>query len=221
MWLQIRFRWSWDTVQSVLPQLLDGLVVTLEAALLGFALSLVVGLILALAGRSKLVLVSWPAKAFLEFVRSTPLVVQLFFLWTLLDFLPALHIGIVGLGLHFGTYTAEIYRAGIEAVDIGQWRAAIALNFSTRHIWTKVILPQAVPPMIPALGNYLIGMFKETPQLFAIGVMDMFNEAQSYGIAHFRFLEPVTLVGVIYFLVSYSSSILVRRLEARYGRAEA
>src|SRR5699024_6564903 len=69
--------------------------------------------------------------------------------------------GVLGLGIHFSTYIGEVYRSGIESVEKGQWEAARALNFHTRKKWTKIILPQALPPTIPMLGNYLIILFKE------------------------------------------------------------
>jgi polar amino acid transport system permease protein len=85
--------------------------------------------------------------------------------------------------------------------------------------WTAIILPQAIPTVIPALGNYLIAMFKDTPILSSIGVLEMLEQAQIIGSETFRYLEPMTEVGLLFLLVSYPSSRLVRRLEARYGRA--
>jgi polar amino acid transport system permease protein len=127
-------------------------------------------------------------------------------------------VGTVALGLHYGTYTSEVYRAGIDAVDRGQWEAATALNFSPLRVWTGVILPQAIPPMIPALGNYLIGMFKESAQLLAITVTELMLTARVIGTETFRFLEPITMAGVLYFLISYPAALIVQRLEARYAR---
>jgi polar amino acid transport system permease protein len=159
-----------------------------------------------------------------EFVRDTPLLVQLYFLYFVI--LPAaglplsaLWTGIVGIGAHYSAYTAEVYRAGIEGVPKGQWEAARALNFSVWQTWTAIILPQAIPKVIPALGNYLIAMFKDTPILSSIGVLEMLEQAQIIGSETFRYLEPMTEVGLLFLLVSYPSSRLVRRLEARYGRA--
>ncbi|HZD57476.1 MAG TPA: ABC transporter permease subunit, partial [Anaerolineales bacterium] len=82
----------------------------------------------------------------------------------------------------------------------------------------RVILPQAIPPMVPALGNYFIGMFKETPQLSAITVVELLLTGRIIGTRTFRFLEPITMVGVLFFILSYPSALLVQRLEDRYAR---
>jgi polar amino acid transport system permease protein len=127
-------------------------------------------------------------------------------------------VGVFALGLHYATYTSEVYRAGIDAVERGQWEASTALSFSGLHTWTRIILPQALPPMVPALGNYLIGMFKESAQLAAITIAELLLVARSIGSHDFRFLEPITLVGLLFFAISYPSALLVRKLEAHYGR---
>ena len=214
--------WDWEFAFEILPELLEGLVVTVEATIGGFALAAVLGLAFALGRRSENKWLSQPLGAFVEFVRSTPLLVQLFFLFFVLPKygirLPALVVGIFALGLHYGTYCSEVYRAGIDAVAKGQWEAARALNFSPTHTWTRIILPQAIPPMIPALGNYFVAMFKETPQLAAITVTEMLLTGRIIGTSTFRFLEPITLVGLLFFLLSYPSSLIVQRLEAIYVR---
>jgi polar amino acid transport system permease protein len=209
---------------SVLPALLKGMTVTLRYTLSGMALAAILGLILALCYRSELKLVSRPTGWFIEFVRSTPFLVQLYFIFFVLPSfglaLSPFLAGLMGLGLHYSAYTAEVYRAGIEAVPRGQWEAAIALNFSRRDTWMSVILPQAVPPMLPALGNYLIAMFKETPQLAAITVVEMLSVAKIEASHTFRYMEPFTLVGLLFLALSYPSSRIVRILERRLGSAE-
>ncbi len=214
--------WDWTFVWEILPDLLEGLVVTVQATFLGFGLAAILGLLLALARRSESPWFSEPVGGLVEFIRSTPLLVQLFFFFYVLPRygirLPTLVTGTLALGLHYGTYTSEVYRAGIDAIERGQWEAARALNFSPGHTWTRIILPQAIPPMVPALGNYLIGMFKETPQLAAITVVELLLTAQIIGSRTFRYLEPITMVGVLFFLLSYPSALLLQRLEARYAR---
>lgn len=219
------FKWDWDYTFEILPSMAEAVVVTIQLTALGFALALIIGLFLALARRSKNKLISWPAVSVVEFVRSTPLVVQLFFIFYVLPRIPIIGVAldpfvtaVLALGIHFGSYTSEVYRAGIEAVDNGQWNAARALNFSPMKTWTNIILPQAIPPMIPTLGNYLIGMFKETPQVSVVTVTELFRRADIFGKTEFRYLEPMTMVGVFFFLLSYPSALLVQRLEARYAR---
>lgn len=214
---------NWEFAFEILPRLLGGLVVTVEATFAGFIIAVILGLFLALGRRSENPWISQPIGAVVEFIRSTPLLVQLFFFFFVLPRygirMPAFIVGTLALGLHYGTYTSEVYRAGINAVDRGQWEAATALNFSPMRVWTGIILPQAIPPMFPALGNYLIGMFKESAQLLAITVTELMLTARVIGTETFRFLEPITLAGVLYFLVSYPAALVVQRLEARYARS--
>jgi polar amino acid transport system permease protein len=205
-----------------LPELLEGLLVTIQATFVGFIIAAILGLLLALGRRSQNQWIAQPIGVFIEFIRSTPLLVQLFFFFFVLPRygvrLPAFVVGSVALGLHYGTYTSEVYRAGIEAIGRGQWEAATALNFSPTRVWVSIILPQAIPPMFPALGNYLIGMFKESAQLMAVTITELMLTARVIGTETFRFLEPITMAGFLYFLLSYPSALLVQRLEARYAR---
>jgi len=214
--------WDWGYVVEIMPDLLHGLVVTVQATLLGSVLALTLGLALALLRRSPVRVVRAVTGGFVEFVRSTPLLVQLFALFYVAPSigiqLSALTAGVVGLGLHYATYTSEVYRAGIEGVPVGQWEAATALSLPRRRVWTGVILPQAVPRVLPALGNYVVAMFKETPLLSAITVLELLQVAKGLGSESFRYLEPFTLVGVLFLLVSLPAALLTRRLEARLAR---
>ncbi|MGI8692478.1 MAG: ectoine/hydroxyectoine ABC transporter permease subunit EhuD [Geodermatophilaceae bacterium] len=213
--------WDWAYTWDILPDLLRGLVVTVQATLVGSVVAMVLGLVFALLRRSRLAVVRVVTGGFVEFVRSTPLLVQLYFLFFVL---PSLGItlsgfmaGVIGLGVHYATYTSEVYRAGIEGVPRGQWEAATALNLPTSRVWRSVILPQAIPRVLPALGNYIIAMFKETPLLSAITVLEMLAVAKGLGGQTFRYLEPLTLVGLLFLLVSLPASLTVRRLERRFG----
>lgn len=215
--------WDWGYAVDVLPLLLDGLWITIQATVLGSIVAFALGLVLALLRRSGIPVISQLTWGFIEFVRSTPLLVQLLFLFFVLDdfgirFSP-LVTGVVGLGVHYATYAAEVYRAGIEAVPKGQWEACTALSLPRSRVWTGVILPQAIPRVLPALGNYTISMFKETPLLLGIGVLDLVGAAREAGSDSFRFVEVYTLAGLFFLLLSYPSSLLVRRLERRYGFA--
>src|SRR6266536_2043340 len=170
---------------SVLPVIAQGLATTVLITITGTAIAMCIGLVLAIMRRARAKWISLPAEAFVEFVRATPLLVQLYFLYFGLPVfgisLSALVTGIIGIGLNYSAYTAEVYRAGIEGVPRTQWEAARALNFTTVRTWTSVVLPQAVPAVIPALGNYLIAMFKDTPILSAIGIIEMLNRAKIIG----------------------------------------
>ncbi|MFO7538480.1 MAG: ectoine/hydroxyectoine ABC transporter permease subunit EhuD [Chloroflexota bacterium] len=214
---------DWNFALEILPTLLQGLYVTVQVTIISFILAAVLGLIFALSRRSKNKWLAEPVGALVEFVRSTPLLVQLFFFFYVLPQygirMPAFVLGTIALGLHYGTYTSEVYRAGIDAIEKGQWEAAVALNFSPMDTWTRIILPQSIPPMIPALGNYFVAMFKETAQLSAITITELLLTGSIIGTQTFRYLEPITMVGLLYFLISYPSSLIVQRLEARYASA--
>ncbi len=212
--------WSWSFAAEVFPILLQGLVVTLQLTVLGSLVAFSLGLVLAVLLRGPRP-VAVVVRGLIEFVRSTPLLVQVFFLFYVLpDFgilIPAYWTGVIALGLHYACYTADVYRAGIDAVPPGQWEAATALSLPRTRVWTGVVLPQAIPRVIPALGNYVISMFKETPLLIAIGILDIVGQAREEGGRFFSYDEPYTIAGLLFLALSYPASLLVRRLERRVG----
>ncbi|MFD7711283.1 ectoine/hydroxyectoine ABC transporter permease subunit EhuD [Streptomyces sp. NPDC059785] len=214
--------WDWDAVWDFMPQFWDGLLVTLQALVLGSLLSFSLGLVWALLMRAPTRWVRWPVGVVTEFIRNTPLLVQLFFFFYVMPewgvTFSALTTGVIAIGLHYSTYTMQVYRAGIEAVPVGQWEAATALNLPLRRTWTAVILPQAIRRVVPALGNYVISMLKDTPLLMAITVLEMLGEARLFSQEHFQFTEPLTVIGVAFILISYPASLLMRALERRLVR---
>ena len=136
--------WSWQRAADSLPILIDGFKITLLATVLGMAIASVLGLVIAIARRTCPAYVRVPLRWITEFIRLTPLVVQLLFVYYLLPQFSALQIGIAVLGVHYSTYMAEVYRAGIEAVPAGQWEAARALSLPTTRTWRAVVLPPNV-----------------------------------------------------------------------------
>lgn len=209
--------WSWDFACQILPILADGAVVTIEATVLGFALAATVGLVFAIARMSRNPLISAPVAGFIEFIRSTPLLVQLFFMFFVLPkfgiSMTPLTTGIITLGMHYATYCSEVYRAGLENIPKGQWEASIALNLSPYVTFRDIIIPQAIPPVVPALGNYLVAMFKETPQLAGIAVTEMMLNAFEIGSENFRYTESMTIAGVFFLALSLVSAAGIRRVE--------
>ena len=207
---------------EILPTLGSALIITIQATVLGMLVAVTLGLVLAMLRRSRLRIVSLPTAFVIEFVRSTPLLVQMYFLFYVLPLTGAqmspLTTGIVALGLHYAAYCAEVYRAGIEAVPRGQWEAATALNMSRWRTAVGVVLPQAIPPVVPALGNYLVAMFKDTPLLSAITVVELLQQSKMIGSATFRYTEPLTLVGLLFLALSLVAAWGVRGLEARLQR---
>jgi polar amino acid transport system permease protein len=209
--------WDWSYTKEILPDLANASLVTLEATLLGFALALVLGLVLALLRMAHSRVLSTPTALLIEGIRSTPLLVQVFFIFFVLPdlgiTLPPLTAGVFALGIHYATYCSEVYRAGIEGVPRGQWEAATALNMSGLATFRDVVLPQAIPPIVPVLGNYFIAIFKDTPILSAIAVLELMQTAKILGSENFRYTEPITLVGVFFLVFSLLASALVRGLE--------
>ncbi|UVK48237.1 ectoine/hydroxyectoine ABC transporter permease subunit EhuD (plasmid) [Mesorhizobium sp. AR07] len=209
--------WSWEFVAEITPDLLKGLVVTVKITLISSVVALSVGLFFAIAKMSSVDAVRRSAVLVTETIRRTPLLVQLYFLFYVLPdigiVLSPMVAGIIGLGFHYATYVSEVYRAGIINVPAGQWEAARACNLTKRQTWREIVLPQAIPPMIPPLGNYVIAMFKETPILSAITVLDLMGEALAKANFSYRYLEPITLVAIGFLFVSLCSAALVRLLE--------
>ncbi|MDX1422862.1 MAG: ectoine/hydroxyectoine ABC transporter permease subunit EhuD [Kiloniellales bacterium] len=213
--------WDWEFIAKILPDLVRGVLVTIQATILGSILAALVGLLIAIARRSSNKWLSRPVGGFATFVRGTPLLVQLYFLFYVLPdvgiLLSPLAAGVIGIGLHYSAYTAEVYRAGIDNISKGQWEAAKVCNLSMSQTWRHVIIPQAIPPMIPALANYLIMMFKETPLLSAITVLELMTVARGVANSYYRYFEPMTLVGVFFLLISVPAVIALRAIENKYA----
>jgi len=208
--------WSWDHAIAVLPDLLwTFLTVTLVVTIIGSIIAAILGLIIALGRRTAPRPVSAVITLVMNFIRMTPLVVQLLFAYYVFTTVPPLVLGTIIIGIHYATYMAEVYRAGIDAVPPGQWEATTALSMSPGRTWRAVIIPQALRSTLPALANYVISMFKDTPFLMVITVTEMVREAQLYGGANFRYVEAITLAGIIFLAASLLSSVLARRLEKR------
>jgi polar amino acid transport system permease protein len=213
--------WNWGYALEILPILAQAAIVTIEATLISFVIALVLGLLLAVLRMSGPV-VGWFASAFVELVRSTPLLIQILFIYFVLPrfgiTLDAFTAGIIALSLHYGCYCSEVYRAGLEAVPRGQWEACTALNLNSWNTFKNIILPQAIPPIVPALGNYLVALFKDTPLLSAIAVAELVQTATNLGSETFRYNEPITIVGLIFLVLSLVSAAGIRWLEQRLNR---
>ncbi len=211
------FDWNWDFAWEILPRLLAATVNTLLAAGIGYAIALVLGLVLALAQRTPSKAVTLVVRESIEFIRSTPLVLQIFFVFYVgpqfgIRLSPWVS-GMIAIGLHYSAYLSEVYRAGIDAVPRGQWEACRAINMSTRDTYLRIIIPQALPPSVAGMGNYLVGIFKDTPMLSVIGVTELMHAANAIGSESYRFLEPYTLVGVIFLAISLPTAGAVRLFE--------
>jgi polar amino acid transport system permease protein len=211
------FDWKWDFFWEVLPRLLSATVNTLIAAGVGYVIALVLGLILTLAQRTTFNILNMMVREFVEFIRSTPLILQIFFIfyvgpqfgikmspWTA---------GMVAIGLHYAAYLSEVYRGALDSVPKGQWEACSALSMKTRDTYFRIIIPQALPSALAGMGNYLVGIFKDTPMLSVIGVAELMHTANAIGSENYRFLEPLTMVGVIFLLISIPAAGFIRVFE--------
>lgn len=210
--------WDWDLAARGLPYLLEGLWVTVLATAGGMALALALGLGLAMLRRAEPRALAWPAAAWIELVRSTPLLIQLIFVYFLVPdygWNTPLVTGILVLGVHYSAYTSEVYRAGIQGVARGQWEAATALNLPPWALWSRVVLPQAIPPVVPAMGNYLVAMFKDTPMLYAITVPEMLARATYFSSRFGSSVESYSIVGITFLALSLLAAALIRWSERR------
>ena len=216
--------WRWEWTFEILPQMLLATLNTFLAAGVGYAIAAVVGIILMLGQRTPYKIVNIVIREIVEFIRSTPLLVQLFFVYFVAPqfgiILSAWVSAMITIGLHYGTYLSEVYRGALEGVQRTQWEACKALNFSSGYTYRKIILPQAFPIAIPGMGNYLVGIFKDTPLLATIGVAELFFTANAIGAYTYRYLEPYTMVGVIFLVISLPTAFGIRRLEAAVNKAQ-
>jgi polar amino acid transport system permease protein len=212
-------QWDWQFTAEILPRLIAATGNTLLAAGIGYSIAAALGLVLALAQRTPFTILTRAIQEFTDFVRSTPLVLQIFFVYYVgpeygLSLSPWVA-GMIAIGLHYGAYLSEVYRGGIESVPKGQWEACTALNLSSAQMYKRIILPQALPPSVAGMGNYLVGIFKDTPMLSVIGVAELMQTANAIGGQNYRYLEPYTIVGVIFLTISLVTAWLIRRFDER------
>lgn len=208
--------WSWSFAAEIFPDILKCLPVTVGSTLVAFVVAALVGLVLAVLLQTK---IKWLRKILLvlvDLIRSTPLLVQLYVIYYVLPnyglLLTPFVTGVIGLGIHYSTYLSEVYRSGIDAIPKGQWEAADCLGLTKLQIWLKIVIPEAIPPILPVIGNYLITMFKETPILSAISLIEILQEAKILGSRSFRYIEGFTIVGVLFMVVSLAASFIVVRV---------
>ncbi|MDX8477030.1 ectoine/hydroxyectoine ABC transporter permease subunit EhuD [Mesorhizobium sp. VK24D] len=213
--------WDWSFTFEILPTLASAAIITVEATLIGFVIAALLGLVLALV-RIAIPWTAWPISVLVELIRSTPLLIQIFFLYFVFPkfgvVLDAFTAGVIAIGLHYAAYCSEVYRAGFDNIPRGQWEASIALNLPQWATFRDIIIPQVIPPIVPALGNYLVALFKETPLLSAIAVLELMQTAKIIGSDTFRYTEPMTLVGLFFLVMSLVSAAIIRVLERLLNR---
>jgi polar amino acid transport system permease protein len=210
--------WDWDYALQITPELLEHFArYTLVLTVLGTVVGATLGLVFAIVRWTRVPVLSQAVWAFIEFVRSTPLLIQLFFLFYALPnlgvTLSPMVTCVVGFGVHYACYYADVYRAGITAVPPGQWEASTAVHLSRSRTWRRVVLPQAIRNVLPSLGNYAIAMFKETPYAAFVTLPELVFKAREVASNTSEYLEPLTMAGLIFLAASYPTALLLRRLE--------
>lgn len=208
------------------PPLLRGAELTIGVTLLSMALALLLAVPLTLprlaAARRSVFgrILGVCAQAYVEVMRGTPLILLIFYIYYVLPYigltLSPLVAGVTALSLSYASYCSELYRAGIGAVPTTQTEAAYALGMSRRLTLWRIVLPQAVRPTIPGLGNYLLTMFKDTALLSTIGVVELMFRANLIASNTFQYSQAYTAAMILYLVIAFPASRLVKRLERRF-----
>ncbi len=211
---------SLDDMIAFLPSLLQGAVITISVSLLAFVLACVCGLVLGVMRMARLLPIRIVAAIYVQFIRGTPLLLQLFFLYYVLPYagivLSPFVSGVLGLTMNYAAYMAEVFRSGIQAIAKGQSEAGFALGMSRRLLLRRIVMPQALRIIIPALGNFFVSIFKDSALVSVLTLRDLMFSGQLLASATFKHFEIFSMVAVIYFLISYPSAKLVDYIEARF-----
>ena len=223
------YQWKWDKVPKYIYRVIDGeiiwgplikgLLVTLDIAWTAGLLALVIGLATAVLRLSKTVVGSALAWLYIEVIRNTPILVQVlifYFIVAAILGIPRLWAGILCLAFYEGAFAAEIIRGAIVAVRKGQWEAARSLGLSTFDMYRDIILPQAVPLMLPPLGGVLVNLVKHSAVVSVIAVFDLTTQARTVVSDTFMAFEIWLTAAGIYLLVTITLSLGVGWLERRY-----
>lgn len=213
---------DFELAWNYLPFILSGLPLTVIITLVGMAIGLILGLVLAAARNSKRALLRWPARLYISFTRSLPILVFLFLLYYGLPMLgiefTALVATYLGFGLASAAFIAEIYRAAFNSIDRGQWEAGTALNMTWFQTMRKVILPQAIRTALPPLGNVFIDMLKATSLAAVVTIPELFQKAQMVAGRTYDSMTVYILVALIYWPLCVIISTVQERLEKRYSK---
>lgn len=204
------------------PYIARGAWVTLQLTVIGMALAIIIGLVMALLLVSRIRPLTMVARAYVEIVRGTPALVQLFLIYfglagagiVLRPFVAA----ILAFGIMGGAFVAEILRAGINAIDPGQSEAAWALGMDQRTTMRQVILPQAIRVVLPPITNQGIALLKDTSLVVTIGVADITYRSYNIAVQTFRAMPIYIFSALIYLAMAYPASLAVRRLERYLDR---
>lgn len=211
---------DWSVVTQNIHLLLPALEMTFKVAIASEILALVMGLIAALARSSPSKLLNVPAAIYIDTFRAIPLLVLLIWMYYGVSIViginfTAFQAGVLGLGLFYGAYTAEVFRSGLQAIPRGQREAALTLGLSRWQATYAVVLPQAVRIVTPALTNYFVGMMKDVTLIAVIGLTEFMRTAQTVVSRTFRPFEIYTFVALVYLILTITFSRIVAWMERR------
>jgi len=213
---------SWDDLQEWLPQLLVAAVGTLKMTVLAYAIAMVAGLLIALARRSRRRSLSTAAAWYVELVRGTPALTQLFLIYFGLAsagiVLSAFVAAVIGLGLNYAAYMSEVYRAGTAAVHRGQREAALAIGMTNALAMRSIILPQALRIVVPPMANYAVSLLKDTSVASLISAPELMLRARDLSSEYFMPMELYLLVGAMYLVMAWPLGKAAQYLEVRMGK---
>jgi len=216
------FDFSW--LQGSLPIFFQAAFLTIQILVWSAVLSVLIGL---LAGQMLMSHRAWlrvPARIYVDFFRLTPILFQIVVVFFLIPILfdvsvPAFTSGVIALSLNYGAFFAEIFRAGVQSIDKGQWEAAESMGISSTRTLVRIIYPQALKRMLPPIGNMLISLTKDTSLVSVIGVAELFNTAQNVGAATFRQIEVLLIVSLFYLVINLPLAIQAERMNRRMNVA--
>lgn len=184
-----------------------------------FVIAVVIGLVVCFCRISRVPVLSQLATGYIEIIRGTPLLLQLFYIYYALPDvgirLPAFTAGVAGLSMNFGAYLAELFRAGIQSIDFGQREAARSLGLGSAQAMRYVVLPQALRVIFPALGNYALVLVKESSLVAVLSVRELMRAGELLASSTFQTMKIFTLVGAIYLVISYALSLTFRGVEKK------
>jgi polar amino acid transport system permease protein len=217
-------RFDWQFLADWWWYMLRGAETTVLLTVFSIALACALAVAGALGRLSTNPLINGVASLYVSLIRGTPLLVQIF-VWTyavaeLGLVLPLFWAGIVSLGVNYGAYMTEIFRAGIQAVPLGQREAAQALGMPERLIMRRIVLPQAIRIVVPAIGNDFIAMIKDTSLVFAIGIQELLFRANSAGRQTVNIMESLLFAAAVYWCLTLLFSFIQQRIERRMARSD-
>ncbi len=220
----INFAKIWDILITKFPAFMEGVEITLQLAFFTVLFGSLLGLVVAVCRRTRLLPLRWLMNAYVAFIRGTPLWVQvLLVVYGLPQLgirLPRMTLCIIALVINSGAYMAELIRAGLQSVEKGQVEAAESLGMSSGQTMLYIILPQAVKVTLPAMGNEFVAIIKESSILYAVGVYELTYQAYKLASVNYYYIETMIVAALIYFVLTYVATKLLGLLERRMRRAD-